>query len=67
MSGRGDNNKNGSKGRGASNQSKQGMRNGGEQQQTGGGKVTGGERSRPMKKVQDQDTQRNQSTRKEQP
>jgi hypothetical protein len=67
MSGRGDNNKSGSSGRGSGNQSQQGMRNGGEQQATGTGKKTGGERSRPMKKLRDQDSQRNQSMDKEQP
>ncbi len=60
MSGRGDNNKNGSSGRGASNQSMQGMREGTHKKSTGG-KKTGGTPSIPKKGTKDQSADRNTS------
>ena len=64
MAGRGDNNKKGSSGRGASNQSMQGMK-GGSHEKAAHGKQTGGSPSQPQKPRQDQDSQRNTSTDKE--
>jgi hypothetical protein len=64
MSGRGDNNKNGSSGRGASNQSMQGMK-GGLQEKANHGKQKGGQPSQPQKKSGDQDANRNTSLDKE--
>lgn len=59
MSGRGDNNKKGSSGRGSSNQSSQGF--GGKQPKSNHGKQTGGKRSAPQSKKEDQDANRNTS------
>lgn len=64
MSGRGDNNKKGSSGRGASNQSMQGMK-GGSHEKASHGKQTGGRRSEPQPKSDDQSSSRNRSTNKE--
>lgn len=64
MSGRGDNNKNGTSGRGASNQSMQGMP-GGSQEKAAHGKQTGGQRSQPQKKKGDQSASRNSAMDKE--
>jgi hypothetical protein len=58
MSGRGDNNKNGSSGRGASNQSMQGMK-GGSHEKAAHGKQTGGQRSQAKGKQRDQSSHRN--------
>ncbi len=63
MSGRGDNNKAGSAGRGASNQSSQGF---GEASQAKSNKSEQkGKASRPQEKSRDQSSQRNQSTDKD--
>lgn len=59
MSGRGDNNKSGSSGRGASNQSNQGFAHG--EKKTGGEK-TGTQRSQPQDKKQSQSANRNSGT-----
>lgn len=64
MSGRGDNNKKGSSGRGASNQSMQGMK-GGSHEKASHGKQTGGKPSQPQSKDRDQSSHRNTSTEKE--
>ncbi|MBB1284742.1 hypothetical protein HRH25_10205 [Flavisolibacter sp. BT320] len=64
MAGRGDNNKNGSSGRGASNQSMQGMKSG-TREKAAHGKQTGGQRSTPQKESRDQDSNRNTSTDQE--
>jgi hypothetical protein len=64
MSGRGDNNKHGSSGRGASNQSGQGLAQG-DRQKTNHGKQTGGQPSQPESPTEDQDSHRNKSTKKE--
>ena len=63
MSGRGDNNKKGSSGAGASNQSGQGMSPGHEKMNHG--KQTGGQPSKPQRSNQDQDSNRNTSTDRE--
>ncbi|HET7896250.1 MAG TPA: hypothetical protein VFL47_01225 [Flavisolibacter sp.] len=60
MSGRGDNNKKGSSGRGASNQSMQGMK-GGSHEKASHGKQTGGQPSEPMDRSKSQATNRNRS------
>jgi hypothetical protein len=60
MAGRGDNNKQGSSGRGASNQSKQGLKEPASQKGTGA-KKTGGTPSTPQKGSQDQSSHRNTS------
>ncbi|GAA4329768.1 hypothetical protein [Flaviaesturariibacter amylovorans] len=60
MSGRGDNNKNGSSGAGASNQSGQAIPK--EQGKMNHGKQTGGQPSEPMRQERDQDSNRNTST-----
>lgn len=60
MSGRGDNNKNGTSGAGASNQSGQAF--GKEAGKMNHGKQTGGQPSEPMPSLQDQDSHRNKST-----
>jgi hypothetical protein len=65
MSGRGDNNKSGSSGRGASNQSNQGFGQSGDQRKTNHGDQTGGKPSKPQKKEQEQDANRNTSLNKE--
>lgn len=64
MAGRGDNNKKGSSGRGASNQSMQGMK-GGKQEKANHGKQTGGQPSIPQKESRDQDSNRNSSVDRE--
>ena len=64
MSGRGDNNKHGSSGRGASNQSNQPMENTGAQKKSNHNKhVEGGKPSEPQSPQQDQSSNRNKSTR----
>ena len=65
MSGRGDNNKHGSSGRGASKQSNQGFGQAGSDGKEGKGVQTGNRPSVPQEKQQDADSQRNLSTRKE--
>ena len=67
MSGRGDNNKAGSSGQGASNQSNQGFGQAAQKGKSYHGDETGGQRSKPQRKKQDQDAQRNQSLVKEEP
>lgn len=62
MSGRGDNNKKGSSGRGASNQSNQGFKQASNPAKSNHGTQTGGQRSEPMPKKQDQSSNRNTST-----
>jgi hypothetical protein len=62
MSGRGDNNKNGSSGRGAGNQSNQPFTGEEKVQKSYRGDQTGGERSEPQTKKQDQSSNRNTST-----
>ena len=64
MSGRGDNNKNGTSGRGAGNQSMQGME-GGSQEKAYHGKQTGGQPSQKQEKQDDQSAHRNTSKDKE--
>ena len=63
MSGRGDNNKHGSAGRGSSNQSNQGFINSEEdvQKSNHNRHHTGGEPSTPSPKTADQDANRNQA------
>jgi hypothetical protein len=65
MSGRGDNNKNGSSGRGASNQSNQPFGQGRDGQKTNHDGQTGGKASTAQPQQKDQDSNRNQSTSKE--
>jgi hypothetical protein len=67
MSGRGDNNKAGSSGRGASNQSNQAFGSSDQKGKSTHGDQTGGQRSQPKPKKQDQSAQRNQSLDKEEP
>jgi len=62
MSGRGDNNKKGSSGRGASNQSNQPFAGEEKVHKSNHGKQTGGKRSEPQPSQQDQDSNRNTST-----
>jgi hypothetical protein len=65
MSGRGDNNKHGGSGRGASNQSGQAI-----DKQSGKmnhGDQTGGQASQPQPKERDQSSDRNQSTERSKP
>lgn len=59
MSGRGDNNKNGTSGRGAGNQSMQGMKD--DHEKAYHGKQTGGQRSEPEEKTKSQSSHRNSS------
>lgn len=61
MAGRGDNNKSGSSGRGAGNQSMQGAK-GGKQETAAQGEKTGGQPSEPQKKERDQSANRNTPT-----
>lgn len=61
MAGRGDNNKNGSSGRGASNQSMQGMKGGHAIEKANHGKQTGGQPSQPQKGDRSQSANRNTS------
>lgn len=65
MSGRGDNNKSGSSGRGASNQSSQGFGQAADRGKSNHGEQTGGKASVPEKKTQDQGSNRNRSSKKE--
>jgi hypothetical protein len=62
MPGRGDNNKNGSSGRGASNQSSQPFGQSDNKGKTSTGDQTGGKRSKPQEQEKDQSSQRNRST-----
>ena len=62
MAGRGDNNKNGSSGRGASNQSNQPMKGQASRVKSNSGKQTGGSPSQPQKGSKDQSANRNTST-----
>jgi hypothetical protein len=59
MSGRGDNNKHGSSGRGMTNQSNQPFRENDDQQKANHGGQTGGQRSEPQKKQADKAAHRN--------
>jgi hypothetical protein len=59
MSGRGDNNKNGSSGQGASNQSNQGFNEPAKDEKSNHGKQTGGKRSEPQEKTGDTSSNRN--------
>jgi hypothetical protein len=61
MSGRGDNNKKGSSGRGASNQSSQAFGQAANAGISNHGDQTGGKRSEPEDKKRDQSSNRNQS------
>ena len=62
MSGRGDNNKKGSAGRGASNQSNQGFDETGHEEKSNHNKhADGGKASTPQKKEADQSSNRNRS------
>ncbi len=61
MSGRGDNNKNGTSGEGASNQSNQGFTKPAQEETSNHGKQTGGKRSEPHEKTGDQSSNRNTS------
>jgi len=61
---RGDNNKRGSAGRGASNQSNQALGSTNDQGKSNHKKPTGGQPSQPERKKMDQSAQRNQSTNK---
>ena len=66
MSGRGDNNKHGSSGRGASNQSNEAFVPDGENEpKSNHGKQTGGQPSKKQEASQDQDANRDTSTHKE--
>ncbi len=67
MSGRGDKNKAGTSGQGASNQSNQGLGSSDQKGKSSHGDQTGGQRSQPQPKKQDQSTNRNQSLDKEEP
>lgn len=61
MSGRGDNNKHGSAGRGASNQSNQPFIGQDKEQKSNHGKQTGGQPSQPEEKTHAQSANRNRS------
>jgi hypothetical protein len=63
MAGRGDNNKSGSSGRGASNQSSQGFGEAAKAKKSNHGDKTGGEASKPEPKHQDQSSNRNTSVK----
>lgn len=65
MSGRGDNNKAGSAGRGSSNQSNQAFGQAADRGKSNSGEKTGNRRSQPEPKKQDPSSNRNQSVRKE--
>jgi hypothetical protein len=62
MSGRGDNNKKGSSGQGGSNQSSQGFGQAADRGKSNHGGQTGGQRSEPQPKQQEQASNRNTST-----
>ena len=61
MSGRGDNNKSGSSGQGASNQSNQAFGSKEDHPKSDQGEKTGGSASEPQSKTADQDANRNES------
>ncbi len=61
MSGRGDNNKAGSSGRGSGNQSNQGFVKSDKKGKSNHGESTGGKRSVPEKKKHDQSSNRDQN------
>ena len=63
MSGRGDNNKAGSSGRGASNQSSQGFGEAAKARKSNHGDRTGGKQSKPEVKEPDQSSNRNTSVK----
>ncbi|HEY0355096.1 MAG TPA: hypothetical protein VGC29_02760 [Flavisolibacter sp.] len=65
MAGRGDNNKKGSSGRGASNQSSQAFGQAANRGKSNHGVQTGGKPSVPEKKTKDQDSGRDTSTGRE--
>ncbi|MFL5810883.1 MAG: hypothetical protein ACJ749_15285 [Flavisolibacter sp.] len=65
MPGRGDNNKKGSSGRGASNQSSQGFGQAAERGKSNHGEQTGGKPSVPEKKKEDPSSNRNTASKKE--
>ncbi len=65
MSGRGDNNKAGSSGRGTSNQSNQGFNDEMQKSKSNSGEHTGGKRSDPQPKKGDQSAHRDHSLEKE--
>ena len=65
MAGRGDNNKKGSSGRGASNQSSQAFGQAAKRGKSNHGEPTGGKPSVPDKKTRDQDSGRDTSTGRE--
>jgi hypothetical protein len=62
MASRGDNNKTGSAGRGASNQSNQGFESAASREKSNYGDQTDGKRSEPERKTKDQSSNRNTST-----
>ena len=62
MSGRGDNNKKGSSGRGSSNQSNQGFGSSDQKGKSNHGDQTGGRASERQPKKEDQSSNRNRST-----
>ena len=66
MSGRGDNNKNGTSGQGAANQSGQGMEQSDNREKMNHGKKTGGKPSQQQSQEQDQSSNRNESVKKKQ-
>ena len=65
MSGRGDNNKRGSAGRGASNQSNQAFGQSDQVRKSNHGEQTGGQRSVPEHKKEDASSNRDHSTHKD--
>jgi hypothetical protein len=65
MSGRGDNNKHDSAGRGASNQSSQAFGQAADKGKANHGEQTGGKRSQPEHKQRDQSSNRNQAINKD--
>jgi hypothetical protein len=65
MPGRGDNNKKGSAGRGASNQSNQGFGQAADRGKSNHGEQTGGKASIPEKGTPDQSSNRNTPSKKE--
>ena len=62
MSGRGDNNKKGSAGRGSSNQSNQAFGSSDQREKSDHNEKTGGKPSQPQPKKQDQSANRNQTS-----
>lgn len=65
MPGRGDNNKKGSSGRGSSNQSNHAFGSSDERGKSNHGEKTGGRPSEPQPKEQDQSSNRNRSTERQ--